>query len=129
MRPFAPIVFACVGIAALAAPVRAQFVDGDLYVSSYASGSASMIYRVDPATWTVTTFADGSDGLIGVSASVLSPAGTLLCSNYASSSVLEFDSAGNGAVLYDVSDGLSGPFGENGRSGEKPGGLAENGAS
>jgi sugar lactone lactonase YvrE len=110
MSRIASIVFAVVGVASLAAPARAQFVDGDLYVSGYANA----IYRVDPATWTVTTFADGSDGLNGVSASVLSPAGTLLCSNYGNSTVMEFDSAGNGAVLYDSSDGLNGPFGENG---------------
>jgi len=114
MRPFAPIVLACVDIAALAAPVRAQFVDGELYVSNYSAGNLSTIYRVDPATWTVTTFADGSDGLSGLSASVLSPAGTLLCSNHSNSTVLEFDSAGNGSLLYDSSDGLNGPFGENG---------------
>ena len=110
MRPFASIVLACFGVAALAAPARAQFVDGDLYVSDL----SSTIYRVDPATWTVTTFADSSDGLNGVSASALSPAGTLLCSNYTSSTVLEFDSAGNAAALYDSSDGLNGPYGENG---------------
>jgi sugar lactone lactonase YvrE len=110
MHPHASIVLACVGVAALAAPVRAQFVDGDLYVSGY----PSTIYRVDPATWTVTTFADSGDGLNGVSASVHSPAGTLLCSNFASKTVLEFDSAGNGAVRFDLTDGLVDPFGENG---------------
>ena len=110
MSRIAPIVLAVVGFASLAAPVRAQFVDGDLYVSGY--GSA--IYRVEPGSWNVTPFADASDGLNGVSASVLSPAGTLLCSNYSNSTVLEFDSAGNGAVLYDSADGLNGPFGESG---------------
>ena len=114
MSRIAPIVFAVVGVASLAAPARAQFVNGDLYVGSYSGGNASMIYRVDPATWTVTTFADFNDGLWDVSASVLSPAGTLLCSNYGNSTVLEFDSAGNGSLLYDTTDGLSGPFGENG---------------
>ncbi|HET6162505.1 MAG TPA: hypothetical protein VFG37_02485 [Planctomycetota bacterium] len=110
MSRIAPIVFAGVGIASLAAPARAQFVDGDLYVSGY----SSTLYHVDPATWTVTTFADGNDGLSGLSASVLSPAGTLLCSNFGNSTVLEFDSAGNGTLLYDTTDGINGPFGENG---------------
>jgi YVTN family beta-propeller protein len=110
MSRIASIVFAVAGFASLAAPARAQFVDGDLYVSGYASA----IYRVEPGSWNVTLFADGSDGLNGVSASVLSPAGTLLCSNHTSSTVLEFDSAGNGAVLYDSADGLNGPFGESG---------------
>jgi sugar lactone lactonase YvrE len=114
MRRLAPIVFTCVGVASFAAPVRAQFVNGDLYVGSYSGGNASAIYRVDPATWTVTTFADNSDGLSGVSACVISPAGTLLCSNHTNSTVLEFDSAGNGSLLYDSTDGLNGPFGENG---------------
>jgi streptogramin lyase len=111
MHRLASIVLAGVGVASLTAPAHAQFVDGDLYVSSYAS---NVIYRVEPATWTVTTFADSGDGLNGVSASVLSPAGTLLTSNYASSQILEFDSAGNVSVLYDSSDKISGPFGENG---------------
>jgi len=110
MSRIASIVFAVAGFASLAAPARAQFVDGDLYVSGY--GSA--IYRVEPGSWNVTLFADGSDGLNGVSASVLSPAGTLLCSNYGNSTVLEFDSAGNGSLLYDSADGLNGPFGESG---------------
>jgi YVTN family beta-propeller protein len=110
MSRIASIVFAVAGFASLAAPARAQFVDGDLYVSGY--GSA--IYRVEPGSWNVTLFADGSDGLNGVSASVLSPAGTLLCSNYGNSTVLEFDSAGNGSLLYDSADGLIGPFGESG---------------
>jgi len=110
MSRIAPIVLAVVGFASLAAPARAQFVDGDLYVSSYSTA----IYRVEPGSWNITLFADGMDGLSGVSASVLSPAGTLLCSNHSSSTVLEFDSAGNGAVLYDSSDGLNGPFGESG---------------
>jgi streptogramin lyase len=114
MSRITPILCAAVSIAAFAAPARAQFVDGDLYVSSYSAGNTSTIYRVDPATWTVTTFADGSDGLSGLSASVLSPAGTLLCSNHSNSTVLEFDSAGNGSLLYDSSNGINGPFGENG---------------
>ena len=114
MSRIAPILGAALSLVALAAPARAQFVDGDLYIGSYSGGNASVIYRVDPATWTVTKFADLGDGLSGVSACVISPAGTLLCSNHSNSTILEFDSAGNGSLLYDSSDGLNGPFGENG---------------
>jgi YVTN family beta-propeller protein len=110
MHRLASIVFTCLGVASFAAPARAQFVDGDLYVSDFSNA----IYRVEPGSWNVTLFADASDGLSGVSAGVLSPAGTLLCSNYTSSTVLELDSAGNASVLYDSTDGLNGPFGENG---------------
>jgi len=111
MSRIAPIVFAGVGIASLAAPARAQFADGDIYVSSF----AGKIYRVDPATWTVTTFADSSDGLSGDSALEFTPDGTtLLCSDYNAVAVFAFDSAGNGTVLHDGNDGLIGPYGENG---------------
>jgi sugar lactone lactonase YvrE len=123
MSRITPILCAAVSIAALAAPARAQFVDGDLYVSSYSAGSTSTIYRIDPATWTVTTFADGSDGLDGPSALLFSRQGTLLCSSYYNSEVLEFDSQGIGTVLHDGSDGLVGPFGENGLAYDAAGDL------
>jgi len=110
MSRSAPIVLALSWISLAAAPARAQFVDGDLYVSE----DAYWIYRVDPSTWSVTLFVDNINGLKGVSASVVSPAGTLLCSNSSSSQVMEFDSAGNGSVLYDSTSGLSGPYGANG---------------
>jgi len=111
MRPFAPIVLACVGVAALAAPVRAQFQQGDFYVT----GVPSTIYRVDPNTWSSTVFADAGDGLGWVSALAFTPDGTsLLSSDWQNAKVFEFDASGTGTVLYDSSDGLKGPFGENG---------------
>jgi sugar lactone lactonase YvrE len=120
MSRIAPIVLAWVGFAALAAPARAQFVDGDLYVGSW----LSTIYRVDPATWTVTTFADSSDGLVDVSALEFTPDGTtLLSSDYGAASVFAFDSSGNGTVLHDKNDGLKGPFGENGLAFDASGNL------
>jgi hypothetical protein len=92
------------------APASGQFVKGDLYVSS---SSTSKIYRVDSAL-NVTTFADASDGLNWPSALAFTASDTLLVSNYFGPTVLEFDSAGNGSVLYDKTSGLAGPFGENG---------------
>src|SRR5262245_35687780 len=120
MSRSAPIVVALSWIALAAAPARAQFVSGDLYVTD---GLNDKIYRVDPATWNVTTFADAGDGLSYASATLLTPAGTLLCSNWSSDEVLEFDSAGNGTLLYDSSSGLLGPFGENGLALDASGGL------
>ena len=97
-------------VALVAAPASGQWVRGDLYVSSYAD---NCIYRVD-SSLNVTTFADSSDGLNGPSALVFTPWDTLLVSNFATATVLEFDSAGNGSVLYDGSSGLVNPYGENG---------------
>jgi sugar lactone lactonase YvrE len=95
---------------AFAAPARAQFVKGDLYVAVW----PDQIWRVEPATWNVTLFADASDGLDGVSALTFSPSAQLLCSNFHVGEVVEFDAQGNGNVLHDQSSGLSGPYGENG---------------
>jgi sugar lactone lactonase YvrE len=108
---FAPIVSGLVGSVWLAAPARAQFVVGDLYVSD---SNGNVVHRIEPGSWNVTTFADAGDGLNLPSATLLTPAGTLLCSSYYSDQVYEFDSSGNGTVLYDGSSGLVGPFGENG---------------
>ena len=115
-----PIAVALLTVAALAAPARGQFVPGDLYVSDAWTHN---IYRVEPGTWTVTTFADSNDGLNVPSALLLSRQGTLLCSSFANSEILEFDSQGNGTVLYDSSDGLVGPFGENGLAYDAAGDL------
>src|SRR5262249_26928626 len=114
------IVLAAVGIVLFAAPARAQFVDGDLYVSDSVNNK---IYRVQPGTWTVTTFVDTNAGLSLPNATLLTPAGTLLCSSYYNDKVFEFDSAGNGSVLYDGTSGLVGPFGENGLALDVNGGL------
>jgi streptogramin lyase len=94
-----------------ASTARAQFVDGDLYVSSF---SGNVIDRVEPGTWNVTTFTGGSSGINGPSAKLFTPAGTMLCSSYWNDEVVEIDGSGNGTVLYDSSTGLVGPFGENG---------------
>jgi DNA-binding beta-propeller fold protein YncE len=115
-----PIAFALLAVASLAAPARAQFVPGDLYVSD---GWNHHIYRVEPGTWKVTTFADANDGLDGPSGLLLSRHGTLLCSSYWNAEIVEFDSQGSGSVLYDSSDGLDGPFGENGLAYDAAGDL------
>ena len=120
MHSLAPIVFALVGVAALAAPARAQFVTGDLYL---ADAWTNHIYRVEPGAWTVTTFADFVDGLDGPSALLLARDRKLLCSNFVDSNVLEFDAAGNSAVRYDSGDGLVAPFGENGLAYDAAGDL------
>jgi sugar lactone lactonase YvrE len=111
MSRIAPIAVALLAVAALAAPARAQFVVGDLYVSD---ANGNVVHRIEPGSWNVTTFADAGDGLNLPSATLLTPAGTLLCSSYYSDQVYEFDSYGNGTVLYDGTSGLVGPFGENG---------------
>jgi streptogramin lyase len=108
---FAPIVSGLVAIVSLAAPARAQFVDGDLYVSSFTNNA---IYQVEPGTWNVTTFTGASSGINGPSAKLVTPAGTMLCSSYWNDEIVEIDGGGNGTVLYDSSTGLVGPFGENG---------------
>jgi sugar lactone lactonase YvrE len=94
----------------LAAAASGQWVKGDLYVASYPN---NCIYRVD-ASLNVTVFADSSDGLNSPSALAFTYSDTLLVSNEFGKTVLEFDSAGNGSVLYDQSSGLFGPFGSNG---------------
>jgi hypothetical protein len=111
MSRFFRLAFVVVGVAWLAAPARAQFVDGDLYVSSFTNNA---IYQVEPGTWIVTTFAGASSGINGPSAKLVTPAGTMLCSSYWNDEVVEIDGSGNGTVLYDSSTGLVGPFGENG---------------
>jgi hypothetical protein len=82
----------------------AQFVAGDLYISAY-----NEIYHVDITDWTFSVFADSSDGLSETGGMEFSPSGTLLCTNYDTNELLEFDSAGNATVLLSAVDGLSGP--------------------
>ena len=96
---------------AFAAPCSAQFTAGDVYVASW----ANKVFKVDPATWTVTTFADATDGLAGPSALVWNEAtDRLLVSSFSNSKLFSFDSAGTGTTLYTSTNGLSGPFGQNG---------------
>jgi sugar lactone lactonase YvrE len=114
MKRFAPSVlglFAFASFASFASPARAQFVDGDLYVTDHVNFK---IYRVEPGTWNVTTFADVNDNLSGPTSLIFSPARTLLCGNFWSAQILEFDAAGNGSLLYDSTSGLLSPFGANG---------------
>jgi sugar lactone lactonase YvrE len=115
-----PIAFALLAVASLTAPARAQFVPGDLYVSDWLG---DIVHRIEPGSWNVTTFADSSDGLNGPSATLLTPAGTLLCSSYFTAEIYEFDALGNGSVLYDSSTGLAGPAGENGLAYDAAGDL------
>lgn len=93
-----------------AAPAAAQWNEGDLLVASW----KSTIHRVEPANWSVTTFADSTDGLDGVSALVELESGALLASSYYNDTVFSFDSSGAATALWTATDGLSGPFGQNG---------------
>jgi streptogramin lyase len=111
MRPLAPIVLACFGLASIAAPAPAQFAPGDMYIAC----EPNHIQRVDPSTWSVSTFADSVDGLLYTGAVGFTPDGTsLLYCDWLADQVFSFDSAGNGTVIHDKSDGLVNPFGENG---------------
>jgi hypothetical protein len=94
-------VLACGGLPSLAS---AQFVPGDLYISAY-----DRIYHVDVTDWTFSVFADASDGLADSAGMEFSPSGTLLCTNYDSNELFEFDAAGSASVLLSSVDGLSGP--------------------
>lgn len=94
----------------LAPLARAQFTPGDIYVASW----KKLIYKVDPATWTVTTFADQSDGIDGVSSLAWHPNDELLVANYYTDTIMSFDAAGVGTTKWTAADGLSGPFGQNG---------------
>jgi streptogramin lyase len=122
MSRIAPIVFAVVGCASLAPPARAQFVTGDLYVTD---GTNYRIYRVEPGSWNITTFADYADGdyLNLPSATLFTPYGTLLCSNCGDRDVVEFDSQGNSTVYENSHAWLVGPFGENGLAYDAAGDL------
>jgi len=120
MKRFAPFVLVFAASASFAPPARAQFVVGDLYVSD---ANGNVVHRIEPGSWNVTTFADVGDGLSLPSTTLLTPAGTLLCSSYYNAKVFEFDSLGNGSVLYDSSTGLVGPFGENGLAYDAAGDL------
>jgi sugar lactone lactonase YvrE len=111
MKRFAPFVLVFAASASFAPPARAQFVVGDLYVSD---SNGDLVHRIEPGSWNVTTFADSTDGIDLPSATLLTPAGTLLCSSYFTDQIFEFDSYGTGTVLYDGTSGLVGPFGENG---------------
>jgi hypothetical protein len=108
MQRVAPFV---VGFALLAAPAPAQFTPGDMYIAC----EPNHIQRVDPSTWSVSTFADSVDGLLYTGAVGFTPDGTsLLYCDWLADQVFSFDSSGNGTVIHDKSDGLVNPFGENG---------------
>ncbi len=96
-------------MATLARPAAAQFTPGHLFVS----GWRKLIYKVDPATWTVTTFADQSDGIDGVSGMAWTPSDQLLVASYYNDTVFSFDSAGTATTKWTAADGLNGPFGQN----------------
>ena len=120
MKKYAPFVLVFAASASFAPPALAQFVSGDLYVSD---SNGDLVHRIEPGSWNVTTFADSISGFDLPSATLLTPAGTLLCSSYYTAEIYEFDSSGNGSVLYDGSTGLSGPFGENGLAYDAAGDL------
>lgn len=98
-----------VGALLLAPEARAQFTPGDLYVA----GWKKTIYKVDPATWAVSVFADQNDGIDGVSGLVWHPTDALLVCSYNNDEVIAFDSAGTPTILWDATDGINGPFGQN----------------
>ena len=102
------------------ASAQAQFQQGDIYIGAF---SPPRIYKVNPSTFSVTIFADFSDGLRGTSALAFSPDGTTLLSSNCGNNIIGFDSSGNGAVLFDSSDGLRCPFGENGLAFDSGGNL------
>lgn len=97
-------------LVALAAPAQAQFTPGDIYVASW----KKTIYKVDPTTWAVTTFADQADGIDGVSGLIWHPNDELLVLSYYNDTVFSFDSAGVATAKWTTLDGLNGPFGQNG---------------
>lgn len=101
---------AAAALAVLAPALAAQFTPGDIYVASW----KHTIYKVDPATWTVTTFADASDGLDGVSGLAWRADDVLLALSYSNDTVFSFDAAGVATAEWTALDGIDGPFGQNG---------------
>jgi hypothetical protein len=95
--PFAPL-------------AHGQFVDGHLFVA----GWKTKIWEVDPATWSVTLFADQTAGLNGVSSLQFFTGSTLLETNYYDNKILSFDSTGVATTLWSSTNGLRSPYGENG---------------
>ncbi len=94
----------------LADQAQAQFTPGDIYVASW----KKTIYKVDPSTWTVSTFADQADGIDGVSGLIWHPNDELLVLSYYNDTVFSFDSAGVATAKWTTANGINGPFGQNG---------------
>ncbi len=95
---------------ALAAAAQAQFTPGDIYVASW----KKTIYKVDPTTWAVSTFADQNDGIDGVSGLLWHPNDELLVLSYYNDTVFSFDAAGVATAKWTAANGMNGPFGQNG---------------
>ncbi|MBL8880545.1 MAG: hypothetical protein JNG88_15640 [Phycisphaerales bacterium] len=75
----------------------------------------SWIREFDPLTGESWLIADYFDGLCGNSGLAFTPDGSRLrVLNLSSNDVMDFDSNGIGAIVYDSSHGLGGPFGGNG---------------
>ncbi|MBL8881092.1 MAG: SMP-30/gluconolactonase/LRE family protein, partial [Phycisphaerales bacterium] len=75
----------------------------------------SWIREFDPLTGESWLIADYFDGLCGNSGLAFTPDGSQLrVINLTSDDILDFDSAGNGVIVYDYRVGLNGPFGGNG---------------
>ena len=91
--------------------LQSQFVDGHIYVTDWTTNS---VFDVDPVTGNWIPFLTAADGISGPSAVGFTATGNLLVSNYSTSQILEADPAGNVTVVLDASDGISGPWGENG---------------
>lgn len=109
LAPRRSLLLAPLLLAALSGSAAAQFTPGHLFVA----GWKKLIYQVDPATWTVTTFADQADGIDGVSGLAWTPSDELLATSYNNDKVFSFDSAGTATTKWTAADGLNGPFGQN----------------
>jgi hypothetical protein len=97
----------CSVVALLSGSVQAQFQHGAIYLSS---NRTNTIECLDRTTGTYTVFADATDGLLNPSGLTFTSWGTLLCVNYGTHQILEFDDQGNVSVFRDASHGLIGPW-------------------
>ncbi len=102
----------------IAAPLRAEFVPGNLYISAVpleAAGPADRVYEFDPATGASREIAVLPDALrSGMSGLVFTPDYSSLRASVASSHViLEFDGNANVNVALDINDGIFLPVGSN----------------
>ena len=83
------------------------FEPGDVYVGSCGGN----VYRYEPATGAVSLFASTpGDCATGIG---FNGPNSMLVLKFVGNEVVQFDSAGNGTVVLDASDGLLGPYGQN----------------
>lgn len=102
----------------IAAPLRAEFVPGNLYISAVpleAAGPADLVYEFDPATGASREIAvlpdEFAPGLTGLA---FTPDYSKLRGSVSwTNSILEFDGNTNVNVALDVNDGIFLPVGSN----------------